>query len=45
MQAQTSNIKKVLKKLGIPGSTEETILPKAMEPVKKVRNLIENIPI
>jgi ACT domain-containing protein len=27
------------------GSTEEIILPKAIEPVRKVKNLIENIPI
>jgi hypothetical protein len=27
------------------GSTEEIILPKAIEPVRKVKNLMENIPI
>ena len=26
------------------GRTEEIILPKAMDPVRKVKNLIENIP-
>tara|TARA_E500000178_G_scaffold242794_1_gene239289 strand:- start:6 stop:173 length:168 start_codon:yes stop_codon:yes gene_type:complete len=26
------------------GSNEEIILPKAIDPVKKARNLIENIP-
>ena len=44
-QVQTSVIKKLLKKLGVEGSIENITLPDAIDPVKKVINLIAKIPM
>ena len=43
-KAETSKTKYELKKLGVVGSKEKSILPRAIEPTRNVMNLIAKIP-
>ena len=42
-KTETSKIKYELKKLGVVGSKEKSILPRAIEPTRNVINLIAKI--